>query len=435
MANGENQGGYLGLDIGPNSIGWALLKPDEHGEIKIAGSGVRIFQGGLEDIKTDGRGKSRNVTRREARSRRRMIERRSRRLTNLAIHLQKLSLLPAEYDLELSSERNDLFEKLDNDLRNPYELRAIALDNKLSPFELGRVIYHLAQRRGFLSNRRTDTKDEKETGKVKEGISNLYKEIEDSGSRTLGEHFFKLINKNTRVRGRYTSRKMYQYEFNLIWEKQRKYSPDLLTNERKDKIQNQIFYQRKLKAPIIGECQLEPGRTRAPKSLLISQQFRYLQTINNIRISSIENPGGRELTKEEREFLIKKLDSQGSMTFNKIRQVLKLDKESKINLESGKDTKILGNTTAAKIIAVFGADSWNSFHAEDKNRIIEDLRSIEKYETAKRRAMRKWGLDDDSADKFSKIKLEDGYLQFSRHAIERLLPLLSKGINLQTAIK
>ena len=45
-------------------------------------------------------------------------------------------------------------------LLNPYELRIKALDDKLTPFELGRVLFNLSVRRGFKSNRKDGTREE-----------------------------------------------------------------------------------------------------------------------------------------------------------------------------------------------------------------------------------------------------------------------------------
>jgi hypothetical protein len=42
---------------------------------------------------------------------------------------------------------------------NPYELRAKGLDQPLKPEEFARALFHINQRRGFKSNRKTDKKD------------------------------------------------------------------------------------------------------------------------------------------------------------------------------------------------------------------------------------------------------------------------------------
>ena len=103
----------------------------------------------------------------------------------------------------------------------PYILRAQALDHKLELCEIGRIFYHLNQRRGFKSNRKRDPKpDDKkeEKSKVKGNIKRIATEIEESGSRTLGEYFSKLNPEERRIRKNYTSRKMYEHEFNMIYE-------------------------------------------------------------------------------------------------------------------------------------------------------------------------------------------------------------------------
>ncbi|MGG2357495.1 hypothetical protein, partial [Salmonella enterica] len=59
-------------------------------------------------------------------------------------------------------------------VRDPYALRAHALDERLDPFDIGRALFHLNQRRGFKSNRKA------ERGQ-KDGESGLI----ESGARAL----------------------------------------------------------------------------------------------------------------------------------------------------------------------------------------------------------------------------------------------------------
>ncbi len=77
----------LGLDVGANSIGWAVLKTDEEGSpFKLLGTGVRIFEAGAEGDIESGREESRARPRREARSTRRRLDRLARRLNKLSLH-------------------------------------------------------------------------------------------------------------------------------------------------------------------------------------------------------------------------------------------------------------------------------------------------------------------------------------------------------------
>ena len=155
----------LGLDVGANSIGWALVAVEEGRPARSAAAGVRVFAAGVEGDIASGRDQSRAKTRREARLRRRMLERRGRRLDKLGHLLQQAGLLPAG-DLTSADAAMRFFADLDRSLFPeqarradphvlPYRLRARALDEGLTPYELGRALYHLAQRRGFASNRRT----------------------------------------------------------------------------------------------------------------------------------------------------------------------------------------------------------------------------------------------------------------------------------------
>jgi len=427
----------LGIDIGPNSIGWALiecnkkLKPN-----KITAAGVRIFPAGLDDLERDGKGKSRNTQRREARSRRRQTERTARRMLNLARALQKNGLLP-EGELNNSQQRHLFLENLDQELESPYKLRAKGLDQKLNPYEFGRSLYHLAQRRGFLTNRKTPIKDEKEEKGIKAEISGLSKEIADSNARTLGEYLASIASKDVRIRQRYTSRKMYETEFELLWTKQAEYYPQILTDTLKKDIHKIIFHQRPLKSvkKFIGGCELEKGRKRAPWGLLIAQRYRYLQRLNDLKILEGMNGTERELNDDERVILATELEHKKEVSFAAMRRLLKLKKGTKFNLELGGEKKIPGNKTTAKLIDIFGLDRWRGFGDHERNSIVEDLRSIRKEETLKKRWIKEWGLDDDKAQAFSKIRLEDGYCRFSRQALDRLVPLLENGFSLQTAIK
>ena len=133
------------MDIGTNSIGWALYSVDDE-ETKpqsIVGAGVRIFSSGrkLKDYTTL------NATRRQARLQRRQRDRYLQRRTYLLYLLKKYGLFPE--DKSSAKKLADL---------NPYELRTKGLDEKLNIYHFGRALFHLNQRRGFKSNRNQEMK-------------------------------------------------------------------------------------------------------------------------------------------------------------------------------------------------------------------------------------------------------------------------------------
>ena len=147
-------GTTLGLDLGTNSIGWALLEYDDNQQPqKLIACGSRIFQEAVE-AKT---GTPKNHARRSARAARKLVARRKQRRDKLLNLLLRNNLLPKD-----AAERNGLL--LDNQDNNPYLLRKRGLDEKLEPHQFGRALYHLPQRRGFQSNRKAASDED---GKVK----------------------------------------------------------------------------------------------------------------------------------------------------------------------------------------------------------------------------------------------------------------------------
>lgn len=83
----------LGLDLGPNSIGWALINddPNNPAESKIVNLGVRVFPEGVDAFDTS-KEVSRSEQRRIARGMRRQQRRRANRRRNLKQALINLVL-------------------------------------------------------------------------------------------------------------------------------------------------------------------------------------------------------------------------------------------------------------------------------------------------------------------------------------------------------
>ena len=190
----EDKARVLGLDIGPNSIGWAIVeyeqpvKKIEPQPVRLIDANARVFSEGV-DRTPQGAEQSKNVARRAARSMRRTHQRRNKRKSELKSVLQEAGLLPAE---------GEIFSNLI--LKDPYMLRAEGLDKKLDLHSFGRILYHLAQRRGFKSNRKSENK--KEDGKIAQGVTALAKEMKEAGSRTLGEFLCKIKTSGAPVRFR-----------------------------------------------------------------------------------------------------------------------------------------------------------------------------------------------------------------------------------------
>jgi CRISPR-associated endonuclease Csn1 len=448
----------LGLDIGAASIGWALVEEVEGRPIGLRAAGVRAFPAGTGETLSDftaGRDESHAVKRRQARLRRRQLARRRHRLDKLALALQGAGLLPAG-EVQAAEAAMAYFEALDRDLfpdaarkaephLAPYRLRARALDEELKPYEIGRALYHLAHRRGFLSNRRVrprpagaeETEEEKEEGKVKAAIGELARKMEASGARTLGEYLSRLDPREERVRGRYLSRKMLEEEFAAIWAAQAPRHPELLGADLRKRVHRAIFYQRPLKSArrLVGRCELDKGKRRAPLACLAAQRFRLLQKVNDLKIA-LPDGGERGLTAEERATLVEALERRGDLKFPAIRELLGLPKRGcKFNFETEGEKALIGNRTRRALATAFGEEAWQALGADGQERVVVELRSLHKPEAVKRRAMRLWGLGEEAADRLAAVALEDGYCNLSRQALAKVLPLMEEGVQYATVRK
>lgn len=437
----------LGLDIGSNSVGWALV--DEANGL-LFGMGVRVFPEGV-DRDTSGAEHSKNEQRRIARGHRRQIARRARRKAAL-----RRSLIEAGF---WSDEAGDV----DAD---PYALRAKGLDESLTLAEFGRALMHLNQRRGFLSNRKADRGRRKENSETLQEISALAEAIQSSGARTLGEYFHQQRQSGNgsdidKVRGKHTRRNMFEDEFERLWESQRRFYPDLLTEELKYGRQGKqtypceprplkrkggntllqeygfhgiMFFQRSLYWPksVVGRCELT-GEKRCERADRAAQRFRMLNEVNNLRV--IPQKGEpRDLTPEERKNLIKLLSRKKEATFDEIRKKLGLLAGDGFNLEAGSRKKLHGAPidhalSSRKKFGDFGK-GWHDRSEEEKNSIVRTLLNAEEPEIIAL-ATSQWGCTEEIAHELADLDLTAivrGYSSYGLTAIEKLLPHLEVGL-------
>ena len=131
-----------GLDLGTTSIGFAVVDHDSQEQSgQIIKMGVRIFPEGVTEKELE----PRNRRRREKRLLRRQLRRRKLRRVELTKRMAEVGLLP-KFE---SEEWKDLMNT------DPYQIRSDAFERKLDEHEVGRALYHLIQRRGFKSLRKS----------------------------------------------------------------------------------------------------------------------------------------------------------------------------------------------------------------------------------------------------------------------------------------
>nr|MDA8250901.1 hypothetical protein [Rhodospirillales bacterium] len=272
----------LALDIGANSIGWCLLDPDGSdppAPCAIRDIGVRVFP----DSRDPQTRASLAAERRHARAMRRRdhyLQRRDALLQALTRH----GLMPADADARAAVAQ-----------LCPYALRAEALRRRLAPHELGRAVFHLNQRRGFRSNRKTDRGNQEDSGKIQDAARRLATELARGGHVTVGEWLAQRHAQRAEVRARlhgvgakaaypfYPTRALIEAEFDTIWRAQSGWNR-ALAPEIGAELRRIMLFQRPLRDPPVGRCWLEPQQPRAPRALPSTQAFRIGQDLAQLAI-------------------------------------------------------------------------------------------------------------------------------------------------------
>jgi CRISPR-associated endonuclease Csn1 len=420
----------LALDMGTNSLGWTAFDLADSGKvIRLKDAGVRIFSDGREPSANGRVGESLAVERRLARGARRNRDRRLHRKNQLLDRFIQLGLMP-----EVIAKRKAL------EALNPYELRAAAPERPLSPHELGRALFHINQRRGFLSNRKSDGDDE-ETGKIKPKISELRAALD---GRTLGQWLYDRLKngKPVRFRGQdgdlYADRAMYLQEFDAIRDRQESHhnlSPDDwsdLRNGNKGQRFDGIFFQRKLKPVERGRCEFFIDEYRAHKDLTIAQEFRILQEVGNLQYYGDDHQKF-ELDGDQRTRLLQCLNTQKTLTFGAIRKLKNPDggflfpRGCLFNLETGPRDKLNGNVTAIDMRKPeMVGDRWDKMSPDDRNDLLEMLHDAEDDEQLARGLMARFSVTEDQAKSISKFKLSSATTNLSRKFMTRCAEIMRK---------
>jgi CRISPR-associated endonuclease Csn1 len=416
----------LALDIGTSSIGWCLLKINtDYQPQAIIKMGVRIFSDGRNPKD----GSSLAVTRREARQMRRRRDRLLKRKSRLLDALIKYNFFSEDPAVRQSSINLD-----------PYQLRKKGLYEKLAPHEFGRAVFHINQRRGFLSNRKTDKKDN-DSGALKQAIIKLREKLDQEQCQTLGEWLAKRHEQGLSVRARlrgttqkdkaydfYADRAMIEHEFDTLWEKQKEFDSILFNEAARVGLKDVILFQRNLKPVRPGRCTLILEEERAPLALPSSQLFRIYQEVNNLRIVA-EDLSETPLTKEQRDQIFNLLSVKNKVTFKAMAKALKLSSNSSFNLEDIKRDFLKGNSTAVILSKDehFG-ESWYALTLSEQDHIVERLLNEPSEKIAISWLMNKYHLDELKSENTANTSLPEGYGNLSKAALDKILPQLIKQV-------
>lgn len=215
----------LGLDLGTTSIGWALVNESENisEQSGIVRLGVRVNPLTTDEQNDFEKGKpiTTNADRTLKRGMRRNLQRYKLRRGNLLEVLKENGFINNETVLCEQGNRTT-FETV--------RLRAKAVEEEISLEELARVLLMINKKRGYKSNRRVDSEDE---GKAIDGMS-VARVLYNRGI-TPGEYAYeRLCSGKKYIPDFYPSDLI--AEFDRIWNVQKKYYPDMLTDAMREQL-------------------------------------------------------------------------------------------------------------------------------------------------------------------------------------------------------
>ncbi|WP_299354049.1 type II CRISPR RNA-guided endonuclease Cas9 [uncultured Porphyromonas sp.] len=402
----------LGLDLGVGSIGWCLITLDNDEKPQsILGMGSRIVPLSTDDATefTQGKAITKNKMRTVARTIRKGMDRYQLRREALKKVLREHGMLPDESLIKLP-------------LLELWELRARAATpgEQLSLTELGRVLLHINQKRGYKHAKADEAAEAEAEGKSKskkekEGyvaqVKGRYQALKEKG-QTIGQHFAEELraNQQTASRGVYYTyrikeqvypREAYIEEYDRIMAVQQEFYPEILTDELIQRIRDRIiFYQRPLKSckQLVSTCEFEKkervvqvkrinkegveelvertitiGPKVAPKSSPIFQVCKVWESIQNIRLYY---PDGteRKLEQEEKQKLFDYLQKNDKLSLTALRKELKIKPKDKLWCDKLLDKGIAGNTTTAILRKALKGykDREKLLRFDLKNKVDED---------------------------------------------------------------
>ncbi len=337
----------IGLDIGIASIGYAVMLLNEKDEFhKILKMGSRIFEA-AEHPKD---GSSLAAPRRINRGMRRRLRRKRFRKEQIKELIVRKGIMPYEEIDNIYNSRKEL-----SDI---YEIRADALDKKLTKEEFVRLLIHLSQRRGFKSNRKVDAADSKsEAGKLLNAVKSNKALMDEKGYRTIGEMLYKdeHFSKNKRNKADDYSntfaRSEYEAEINTIFDCQKTFGNQYASDELKEEYLKIYLSQRSFdEGPggdspyggnqiekMLGKCTLEPEEFRAVKASYSFEYFTLLSKVNSIKLKTPDEK--RFLTKSEREAVVALAFNKKSITYASVRKELKIPENTYFNISYGNGEK------------------------------------------------------------------------------------------------
>lgn len=437
----------LGLSIDVGAIGWTLLDGDSK---RVKDMGTYVFPIGSENYGSGIREVSKKSLRTQNRAKRTGYNHKWIRKNFLIRLLVAHGMCP----LKKSHIKKDVFkncfqkkEFIDWIKLNPYHLRAKAVEEKITLYELGRIFYHLSKRRGFpFGKRESNSKTNMLFKGIPQfnriGINSLERKIKGG---TLGQYFQSLLppenvsykKAEVRIRNRFVSRAMYISEAHTIWKKQVTFHCELSDDlrdqligspEDKSATKGAVFFQKPLRSQKhkVGKCTFEPNKSRCPISNLVYQDLLAYKWINTIK------KDGRNLSKEDREKIYYFFMTNSGFKFRQIKQILNAE-YSQFNKKSS--DVIYGSRLISRLSdqEIFGMD-WFNIPLSKRKDIWHALYFFNNTDQLQTHAQEKWGLGETASRKFAELEVEKRYAPISEKAAKNLLYFLKRGVSYELSV-
>ena len=387
----------LGLDLGVGSIGWALIEiNDKYELVKILRLGSRIVSIAPTESDNFNKGKGETVCSQ------RTMDRTSRKGLD-RYQMRRRALMETLLAIGMIDPENRLFNL------SPLETwrlrgNAATPGNRLTLAELGRVLLHLNQRRGY-RHAKSDESDSTQKSYVAT-VNQRYADLKDAGM-TAGQFFAGEMEKSMqtsssggtvctfRIKDRVLPRKAYEEEFEQIMKAQREFYPEILTDATIKKLHDIIFYQRPLKSckRLVNKCEFQKyhfiskhsgkeviaGPKVAPRTSPLSQVVRIWEAVNNIKLKNFSNKRKKrnqqpslfdseerqprdyrllqneyELNDEERANVFNYLNTHEKMTQTDLLKILGLKTSDGFRWEGSPKNGMEGNKTYTQLKDILG---------------------------------------------------------------------------------
>ena len=222
----------LGLDLGTNSIGWAVVNEAEKENEKssIVKLGVRVNPLTVDELTNFEKGKSitTNADRTLKRSMRRNLQR---------YKLRRENLIEVLRDNAFITEESILTENGNNTTFETYRLRAKAATDEISLEEFARVLLMINKKRGYKSSRKAKSSDE---GQLIDGMS-VAMQLYDN-DLTPGQFALEIFKSGKKYLPDFY-RSDLQAEFDKIWNFQADFHPSILTDSLKQNLEGKTKTQ------------------------------------------------------------------------------------------------------------------------------------------------------------------------------------------------